>query len=457
MSTTVRSGITRAPQLLGEVQVVLHERVLGAVHAADHAAPAQVAARAVGALAAEERVRDGLAGLAEVDADRRAFVGVAHAELLAELAQQLVGRVLVRVLRRRRASAAPRRSAARASLSQSCIPAHWRSSKNCFGGHVQRARVAEAAAADAAAGDDRDVLEGGQAEDALQAEARAPEVALQIGRRARELVVGEAPAALEHADRVALLGQAQRRHAAAEAGADHQPVEVVLSLALIVRAGPVALGRANPSVSGRVARSGLAWQGHPGEGGLSLTASRPPRHDPGASIRRGCLLRWRRAHYSLAVLKGCSGADLASINVGARRGPAVGIASVGRALSGDRRRPRAAKARAVSRPCRSRNPALAGARGTTESPTETGGGAGMWRRRISGRRRAAPRRCATQIESRTCCDSRVTESEELRTARPNIRIRRRRSTGCADELADTGRVTSAESATREGPRGQVIG
>ena len=38
--------------------------------------------------------------------------------------------------------------------------------------------------------------------------------------------VGEAPAALEHADAVALLGQPQRGDAAAEARADDQPVVV---------------------------------------------------------------------------------------------------------------------------------------------------------------------------------------------------------------------------------------
>ncbi len=39
-------------------------------------------------------------------------------------------------------------------------------------------------------------------------------------------VVLPAPALLEHEDRMALLGQAQRADAAAEAGADHHPVDV---------------------------------------------------------------------------------------------------------------------------------------------------------------------------------------------------------------------------------------
>jgi hypothetical protein len=67
------------------------------MHAAHHAASAQVTAGAIGTLAAEERVGHSLALLTEVDAHGRVFVGVAHAQLLAELAQELVGRVLVRV------------------------------------------------------------------------------------------------------------------------------------------------------------------------------------------------------------------------------------------------------------------------------------------------------------------------------------------------------------------------
>ena len=49
-------------ELLGEVQVVLDERVLGAMRAADHAASAQLAAGAIWALAAEVRVGHRLAG-----------------------------------------------------------------------------------------------------------------------------------------------------------------------------------------------------------------------------------------------------------------------------------------------------------------------------------------------------------------------------------------------------------
>src|SRR6202171_287408 len=68
------------------------------MRAADHAASTQPAAGAVGPLAAEERIGDRLAGLAEEHADGRLFVGVSDAPLLTELAQQLVGGVVVGIL-----------------------------------------------------------------------------------------------------------------------------------------------------------------------------------------------------------------------------------------------------------------------------------------------------------------------------------------------------------------------
>ena len=43
---------------LGEIQVVLHQRVLGVVAASNHAAPAQVAPRSGWTLPSEIRIRD---------------------------------------------------------------------------------------------------------------------------------------------------------------------------------------------------------------------------------------------------------------------------------------------------------------------------------------------------------------------------------------------------------------
>ncbi len=109
--------------LLGEVQVVLDERVLGAVRAADHAAPAQLAAGAVGPLAAEERVRHGLARPRRRRC-RRACVCRCRRRPAPRRARAAAGRRGPRAgFRRRRACAALRRSAARArSPSRSCPP-----------------------------------------------------------------------------------------------------------------------------------------------------------------------------------------------------------------------------------------------------------------------------------------------------------------------------------------------
>src|SRR5439155_18516655 len=93
---------------------------------------------------------------------------------------------------------------------------------------VKRVGVAQRPAADPAAGGDEDVAEQGQPQDALEPELRHPVVARQLPRRLGEVLVAEAPPALEHADAVALLGQSQRADAAAEARAEDQPVVVVV-------------------------------------------------------------------------------------------------------------------------------------------------------------------------------------------------------------------------------------
>jgi hypothetical protein len=182
-----------------------------------------------GALPAEERIHGGHARLAEVDAHARLGVGRGRPDLLAELPQQLVRRVVgghgdhaehplrgVVVGRQRgtpvRVEVAPLRVVVEALRRA-----------------VERVRVAEAAAADARAADHRHVLEDREAEDPAHPQPGREEVAAQVPRRARQLVVGEAAAALQHADAVALLGQPQRADAAAEAGPDDEPVEITLS------------------------------------------------------------------------------------------------------------------------------------------------------------------------------------------------------------------------------------
>src|SRR5207245_2507570 len=100
----------------------------------------------------------------------------ADAELLAELAQQLVGWILVRVLDH------PEHPLGLCVVrSQLRLPvAHLGPLavlEERLRGDVERGRVAKAAASHAAAGHDGYVLEGGETEDPLHAQPRAPEVA----------------------------------------------------------------------------------------------------------------------------------------------------------------------------------------------------------------------------------------------------------------------------------------
>ena len=68
------------PEALGEPQIVLHQRVLGPVAAADHALPAANTARPGWTVPVEIRVGVLNAGLAEIDPDARVAVGVLDAE-----------------------------------------------------------------------------------------------------------------------------------------------------------------------------------------------------------------------------------------------------------------------------------------------------------------------------------------------------------------------------------------
>src|SRR5699024_6337104 len=81
-------------------------------------------------------------------------------------------------------------------------------------------------AADAGTGHDQAVPDHVDALDPVTADRRVEEVLLRLERRGRQVVVLETRTGFEHADPVALLGQAQGRHRAAEAGADDQHVVV---------------------------------------------------------------------------------------------------------------------------------------------------------------------------------------------------------------------------------------
>jgi hypothetical protein len=211
---------------LGQPQVVLDQRVLGTVRAADHAAAAAQAARAVRPCAAEEGVGHGLpARGAEEDADARLGVGVLDADLARELAQEVVGRVVLVV-----GDHAEHALGLVVVRGEGRLPVvelrPLRVPVEAPPRAVERVGVAERPAADPGPAHDHHVLERREPEDAAQAETGCPEVALEVPRRAWEVGVREAPAALEDPDAVALLAQAKRRHAATEARADDQPVVV---------------------------------------------------------------------------------------------------------------------------------------------------------------------------------------------------------------------------------------
>jgi hypothetical protein len=90
---------------------------------------------------------------------------------------------------------------------------------------VQRVGIDQRAAADARRRQHDDVLEQGDPLDAPAAERRRPEKVAQVPRRLRQGLRGESAAGFEHADPVALLGEPQGAHTAAEAAAhDHDVV-----------------------------------------------------------------------------------------------------------------------------------------------------------------------------------------------------------------------------------------
>ena len=211
---------------LGEPQVVLLEGVLGSDRAADHAAADELTARARRAVAAEERVVSGHTGLAEVHAHARLGVGLLDPDLPAELVQQLVGGIVhVDV------DDAEHALGLVVVAPQLGLPVLGQMPPLGVGveglaGAVERVGVPERTATDAAAADHRDVLEGREPEDALEAQPRHPPVAARVPGVLGELVVGEPPTALQDADAVPFLAQPQRGDAAAEARADDRPVEV---------------------------------------------------------------------------------------------------------------------------------------------------------------------------------------------------------------------------------------
>ncbi len=95
--------------------------------------------------------------------------------------------------------------------------------------HRQRVRVDERAAAHADARERRDVPQERHLEEAAEADAGEPQPLREVPVGLREVLGGEARPLLEHEDALALLREAQRRDAPAEAGADDREVRVEIA------------------------------------------------------------------------------------------------------------------------------------------------------------------------------------------------------------------------------------
>ena len=218
--------------LLGEVEVVLQQRVLRAVPATGHALAALGAGGAVGADATEVGVGDGFALLAlqadllaEEDADRGHPESVADTHLLGDLLRQFVRRSDGRI-----GDHAEHPACLLVVGGELVLPVGdvvpGGGVEVVFTGLVEGVGVVQGAAADAGAGEDHGVLEQVDALDAVEAELRGPEKVLEVPGGLREVLVLETASCLDDADGVALLCQAQGGDGSAEAGADDENVIV---------------------------------------------------------------------------------------------------------------------------------------------------------------------------------------------------------------------------------------
>lgn len=217
-------------RLFGQVEVILHQRVLGPVTATGHTFPAVGAGGTPRSGAAEIGVGDRFARprvlVGEQHTDRGAPVGVGDAHILRDLEQYPIRRGGRRIGRH-----------AEHAGGLVVMRGEFVTPVGDVGPllvlveglrrFVQGIGVDQRAAADAGAAHDEGVLEQGQPLDAETSESGRPEIFTQVPGILGEFVVGVATAGFQHADPVALLGEAQRRDAAAEPGTDHQHVVVV--------------------------------------------------------------------------------------------------------------------------------------------------------------------------------------------------------------------------------------
>ncbi len=216
------------PVPLRQPEVVAVEGVLGAVAAAHHAAAAVGAARAVGALALEERVGHRFARLAEEDADGGGRMVALPAERPGDGAD---GPVRVRVVGDLGGPEhAPGGGVMGSQLSSPVgeVAPGRGGEEGVVLGLLEHAPVDQGAAAHADAGQRGQVAQEGHPERAPEAEGGGPEPAAQVPGGAGEVVRAEPGALLEHEDPVALLDETEAGDAAAEPGPDDDEIPLPL-------------------------------------------------------------------------------------------------------------------------------------------------------------------------------------------------------------------------------------
>ncbi len=216
-------GEDPGPELLGEIEIVLVQAVLGVLAAAGHALAAKLAADTVRPLALEIGVRGRLAFLAEINADRRQAVGRFAPDLGRRLLHQDVLGGLDGIAHD--PEHAPGQVVIRKELIFPAEPADARPLEEDVGRDIERIGVIEAPAADPGAGQDEDPVQQAQAPGAVEAERGKPKELAQVPIAAGEFVGVPALAGFDDADRVALLGQPHGGDAAAEARPDDQIIE----------------------------------------------------------------------------------------------------------------------------------------------------------------------------------------------------------------------------------------
>ena len=229
-----RQWMDGGTSLLGEIEVVLHQRVLRSMPAAGHAASTVEATGPLGAGTTEVGIGCGTPGLGEVDPYRRGVEGVPDAHPIGDRPHRPVGRRVDRV--RRDAQHALGLVVVRSQLGAPVgdIPP-LRILEEGRQWFVEGVGVDQAPPAHPGAGQHEHptglplAATTGTAEqvdplDAEAAESRRPEEAAQPPGRLRELMIGEAAPRLQHRDRVTLLDEPQGRHTPAEAGPDDHHV-----------------------------------------------------------------------------------------------------------------------------------------------------------------------------------------------------------------------------------------